>query len=278
MTLRAGILAGLIACAVLLGGLWFLNNTRAGLGIKCSMLNDAGACFLYALSEPVAPRAPLPTENPAVVAERERQEAERQIQAAAERAQREADQAVSSASAELEGAVGVLASLADAAADEAEKLDTPTLEVEIALDDMRAEFEELAAMIANGSTGEFWVDDVSFQLYDVEFARDSVDFAADGVEFSAYAIDDARDSRDALARDVEAAMAALEAAQRRYLDAAPPPYTSAQAEADLKRLLSAIDDAVAEYERSARSVGELIAEADALMEQARELAASVGAE
>lgn len=277
-TLRSKIVAGVLACVVLLGGLWFLNNTRAGMGVKCSLLNDMGACFIYEFSAPIAPPAPLPTENPAVAAERRRQEEEARRQAAAERAQREADAAVAAAATELEWAVDALANAAEAASDEASLLGDPADEVRAAVEAQRALFEELAAMIAAGSTGEFWVDDVSFLLYDVEFARNDVDFARDGVEFAAYAIEDARDKRDPLARDVESAMAGLQAAQSRHPDAARPGYSAAIAEADLRRLLAAIDDSIAAHEAVQGEVEALIAEADAVMAQAIELAASVGAQ
>jgi len=56
---------------VVLGTLWFLNNTRPGLQIKCKYLNDAGACLTLLLTEPVpqTPSGPVyvqPTEDPAV--------------------------------------------------------------------------------------------------------------------------------------------------------------------------------------------------------------------
>lgn len=274
-TLRTGLLAGFVACVVLFGGLWFLNNTRAGLGIKCSVLNDVGACFIFELS---APAQPLPTEDPVVVAERERQAEEQRRQAAVEQAQREADGAVARVSSDLHYATDALAATAEAASDEADSLGGPTLELQIAVDDMRDRFDELAALVAAGSTGEFWVDDVSFALYDVEFARDDVDFARDGVEFAAYAIEDAGDSRDGLARDVDVAIAALKAAQRLYPDAVSPGYAVAHAEADLQDYLASVDESLSAYQEAQSEVERLLAEADNILAQATEVAASVGAE
>lgn len=271
MTLRTGLLAGLIACAVLFGGLWFLNSTRAGLAIKCSLLNDVGACFLYELTEPIRPPAPIPTEDPAAAAERERKEA-------SDRAQREADQAVASASTDLEWAVQALESLAMAAADEAMAMPSTTAELDAAYESLRREHDELAALIAAGSTGEFWVDDVSFALYDVEFARDGVDFAADGVEFSSYALDDLRESRSTSERDIEIAMSALRATQVRYPGAAPPIYAIADAEAALDRLAASIDESLAAHDATSSATQDVLDQADVILEQATALAQSVGAE
>jgi len=278
MTLRAGVLAGLIACIVFAGGLWALNNTRAGLAIKCNFLSDFGACLLHGLSEPVpaAVTTPDPTVDPSVRAEQERQEAERQRREAEARVQREADAVVGTASADLQATIDALAYLAEAASTEAFGIDDPISDVEQALEDMRTEFDELASMIAGGSTGEFWVDDVSFELYDVEFARDSVDFAADGVEFSAFAIQEAMQSRDDLIRDVERAISSLESAEVRHPGGVAP-YAASQGRADLNRFVAKLDLAIASYERAQRSLDDLIAEADALLEDAQSLAATVGA-
>lgn len=278
MTLRAGMLAGLIAAVVLVGGLWFLNSTRAGLAIKCSWLNDMGACFLYSLTEPIGPAAPAATEDPAAAAERERQEAERRREEARERALREADRAVESASSDLRWAVDSLVSLAERAATEAESVTSPTAELDAALDTLRHEYEELAAMIAAGSTGEFWVDEVSFALYDVEFARDAVDFAVDGVEFGTYGLDELRDTRSRLERDIDAAMSALRSAQRRHPEAAPPSFGIESAEADLERLNAGIDASLAVYGSTQEAVQTVLDQADAILSDATELAASVGAQ
>ena len=69
-TLFSGIVAGLIARAVLVGGLWFLNITRPGLGVKCEFLNDLGACPLYELSREAEPASPPITEDPELAEER----------------------------------------------------------------------------------------------------------------------------------------------------------------------------------------------------------------
>lgn len=271
-TLRAGIAAGLIACLILFGGLWALNNTRVGLKMRCEVFNDVGACFTYALTEPIIPQAPVvqATEDPATKEERERQ-------AAAAEVQRKADAAVAEAVSDLEWAVEALANVANDAADEAEALGDPTDELRQAVEDERAVMEELADMIAAGPTDEFWTDDVSFKLDDVSFARDDVDFARDGVEFSSYALDDARTQRDKLAADVRAAIAALESAQRRYPDAKPPSHSASWAEGELQRLLASIEDSLTTYDAALAEVSDLMDEADAILDQATDLAASVGA-
>ena len=46
-----------LGIAVVLGGSWFLNNTRPGLDLKCRLLNDAGACLLVVLTQPVQPKS-----------------------------------------------------------------------------------------------------------------------------------------------------------------------------------------------------------------------------
>ena len=44
-----------LGVVVVLGGSWFLNNTRPGLELKCRLLNDAGACLLVVLTQPAQP-------------------------------------------------------------------------------------------------------------------------------------------------------------------------------------------------------------------------------
>lgn len=242
---RAGIVAGLVACAVFFGGLWFLNNTRPGLQIKCSLFTDLGACFLYELSEPRSPGSPgrpQPTDDPATV------EARRQAD--------EADRAVDDA-----------AGLKDAVAD-----------VREAVDAERAVFEELEATIEADAHEEFWVDDVSFKLDDVEFARDDVDFAREDFGFSIESIEEARARRADLAEAVRAAISNLESAQWLYPDASAPTYSAGTAEGDLERLLADINGAVAAYEAAGSDVDELIVEADEILEAATALAASVSAD
>jgi len=270
-TLRAGIIAGLVACAVLVAGFWFLNSTRAGLSMKCSVFNDVGACFAYALSQPLPLQPPNPAEDPAVAAERQRAEEERRHQDTANRA-------VAAASYDLELAIDQLAYVAEAALDEAANISDPAADLRQAVADQRAVYEELHAVVAAGPTDEFWVDEVSFVFYDVEFARNDVDFARDGIEFASSSIEDARDQRDELEAAVRLAISALESAQGRNPIAVAPSYSVASAERELERRLADIDDTIAAYDEQLAQVEALIVEADQLMADASALAASVGAE
>jgi len=262
--LRSGIIAGLVACVVLVTGFWFLNNTNTGLRIKCNVLNDVGACLLYALSHPSGSSPSQPTEDPSVVEE--------------QRAQQEATNALDKASSDLQYAVNSLATAATAASDEAGALDDAVEQVRAAVGAEQTVFDELGEMINAGSTGEFWVNDVSFKLYDVQFARDSVDFARDEFEFATYSIQGARDSRGELAGAVDAAVVAFESAISRYPDGAPGPYSIDQAQTDSGAWLAEIDRAVAAYQEAVTQADALMADADDILEQATSLAASVGAE
>ena len=264
--LRSAIVASLVTIAVLVVGLWFLNNTRPGLRFKCEVLNDLGACLIYGVSG----LSPPVTEDPEIAEERRRQAEE-------QRSQQEADQAVKRASFALETAVGSLRLVADAASDAADEVDDSTELIGQAADRQGSVFVELVAMIAAGSTGEFWIDEVTFKLYDVEFARDEVDFAVSDFEFETYDIELALTSRDQLVADIDAAVSKLASAISQYPNAGPPSYSVNQGQADVGELLAKIDLAFAAYETALDEVAAMIAEADAILEEATSQALSVGA-
>jgi hypothetical protein len=87
-----------LGVVVVLGGAWFLNNTRPGLEIKCRFLNDAGACLLFVLTEPAQPGSvpvpapfdpapaepatPEPTRDPAIALAAAVQSADQDVQSA----------------------------------------------------------------------------------------------------------------------------------------------------------------------------------------------------
>ena len=46
------LVAAIVAIALSVGGLYLLNNTSAGMSLKCHLLGDLGACYIEAISEP----------------------------------------------------------------------------------------------------------------------------------------------------------------------------------------------------------------------------------
>ena len=83
-----------ILVALVIGGIYLLNNTRVGLELKCRYLNDLGACLEVVLItpatgsqglSPLETRTPEPTEDPAAAAQRAEQERILQAQAAIDR-------------------------------------------------------------------------------------------------------------------------------------------------------------------------------------------------
>ncbi len=84
---------------VVLGGSWFLNNTRPGLELNCRLLDDAGACLLVVLTQPVQPESggglpapfdpgpaepttPAPTPDPAIALAAAVRSADQDVQSA----------------------------------------------------------------------------------------------------------------------------------------------------------------------------------------------------
>ena len=269
-TLRSATVASLVTLTVLVVGLWFLNNTRPGLRFKCEVLNDLGACLVYGLSGGTESLFPPVTEDPQIAEERRRQAEE-------QRSRREADQAVERASFALETAVDSLRLSADAASDAADELDDSTELIRQAVDRQESVFDELVAMIAAGSTGQFWVDDVTFKLYDVEFARGDVDFAVSGFEFNTYYIESALTNHDQLVADIDAAASKLDSAISQYPNATAPAYSVNKAQEGVDELLAKIDLAIAAYETALGEIDAMIAEADTILEEATSQALSVGA-
>jgi ElaB/YqjD/DUF883 family membrane-anchored ribosome-binding protein len=263
-TLRTVVVVVVATVLVLVSGLWFLNNTRPGLRLKCEFLNNLGACLTYGLSE-LADHAPAPavTTDPRIAAQ--------------QTAQRAADRAVDQASFDLSIAVDILRTTAVGASEAASSLDDSLASIERALDNQREVFNELASMIAAGSTGEFWVSDVAFKLNDVEYARNDVDFAVNSFEFNAYEIEYAADNRDRLVADIEVAATKLETELAQYPSAAAPSYSAAQGRADLADLQATIDRAITAYESAQDEADALVAEADSFLHEATSQAAAVGA-
>jgi hypothetical protein len=97
------------------------------------------------------------------------------------------------------------------------------------------------------------------------------------VEFSTYALGEARNQHEKLASDIQTAIAALEAIQRQYAGAKTPAHTAAWADGELERLLTSIEDSLATYDAALADVAQLMTEADSILDQATNLAASVGA-
>ncbi len=252
------------AIVVLLAGTWLLNSTRVGVDIRCGLLNDVGACFLRALSEPagalpVVTAVPRRTESPHERAARHARERQARL-----------DEDVTIASAQLLSAVddvrsnaGVLDSAARSVDDSVDTVAEGVRE----LRNSRAQVEQLA----RARSGDFWEDDLAIALDDVKLAHEDVVFALDTVASARESYDEARRERGTLEGQAGRAVARL----RTAVEANPGGRSPAYAEADATAALAEASKQAASAERKMRSALEraerLRAEAGRVLREAEEL-------
>ena len=198
-----------LAALLLLGGAWFLNNTRLGVSIKCQYLNDGVAC-LQLLVTGVAPTGPtvpaaIPapaTENPAVTAERQRQAA------------------ISDAAENVRNSTGDVLSNGDDINSDAQDMSSDADDVQSSLQDVQDAYASLQAETRKKPMNAIQQDDVCVALDDVSVAKDSQDADVDYFEADKETFDSDSSARTGLVGDLSSALASL-----RQLDGANPAWT-----------------------------------------------------
>lgn len=266
--------SALLSVAIIVVGLWALNNTSIGLNIKCRYLNDLGACFLVVLTEPTGPSrnrpegfefVPPPTESPA----------ERAIREAAAR-QAKLDDDVREASTGLASAVDDLAANTQELKTAAEEMTVGLESLERSvLEGMRDAIDVLKGQTRVRPMDEFAMNDVCFALNDVEFARNDVDLALNDVEFDSYPFETASEARAGYVAAVRSAIASLERAIAANPDGERPSIAVESGTRALAESARVAKSAASATGSASDVVARLTREADAAMSEAKQIANKV---
>ncbi len=262
----------LLAALLLVGGSWFLNNTVAGLNIKCRVFNDLGACFVVALTQPIVPSGdsggdtyvPPATESPAERAQREAAEAQARLDAAT----RDAASALGFAMDDLAGNAG---DLEGAASDMASAVG----DVAGSLDDMQSSYSDLKTETEVRPMDDVEQGQVCVALGQVDVARGQVDVALSQFEIAEGPYKSALTDRAGYVRAVQSGVATLNAAVAANPTGVAPQYTAAAAEAALSFAAARARIASGKADQARADVAKLVKAADALRAKARTLAATV---
>lgn len=272
------VLASAILAAVLVfGGLWALDNTSIGLRIKCQVFRDVGACFVVALTEPVAPTVPGPLDQ-APPTETPEQRAARE---AAEEQERR-DQAVRDASAALGRAIDDLTSNADDLTSGAADMAATVSDVRDSVNDgMKSSYSDLVKLTKVQPMDDVAQGDVCVGVGDVEVARGDVDVAGGDFEVAEGPYDAALEDRSGYVAAVQSAMADLQAAEAANPDglmsgSSTAPFTVDDGQAAIASADQAAQAAAAKAAKAKADVAALVKSADAIMSKANKLGRTVG--